>query len=76
MLESIIKRDGQIEPFTPYKLNQWGQWAAETLSDAVDWPSAVLETVSAMSTAASSATNSLYRPPFSITKNIPTPFSK
>ncbi|KYC29442.1 Ribonucleoside-diphosphate reductase [Sterolibacterium denitrificans] len=54
MLELIIKRDGHVEPFTPYKLNQWGQWAAQTLGDAVDWPTAVLETVSAMSSTASS----------------------
>jgi len=54
VLQHIIKRDGHTEPFTPYKLNQWGQWAAETLGDAVDWPSAVLETVSAMSTTATS----------------------
>ncbi|WP_374493684.1 ribonucleoside-diphosphate reductase subunit alpha [Brachymonas sp.] len=54
MLETIIKRDGHSEPFTPFKLNQWGQWAAQTLGDAVDWPSAVLEAVSAMSTTATS----------------------
>lgn len=54
MLEFIIKRDGRVEPFTPYKLNQWGQWAAGTLGDAVDWPSAVLETVSTLSTTATS----------------------
>ncbi|HMN21304.1 MAG TPA: ribonucleoside-diphosphate reductase subunit alpha [Ottowia sp.] len=54
MLETIIKRDGRREPFTPYKLNQWGQWAAQTLGDAVDWPSAVLEAVSSLSTTASS----------------------
>ncbi len=54
MLETIIKRDGRREPFTPYKLNQWGQWAAQTLGDAVDWPSAVLEAVSTLSTTASS----------------------
>ena len=54
MLELIIKRDGHVEPFTPYKLNQWGQWAAQTLGDAVDWPTAVLETVSTMSSTASS----------------------
>ena len=54
MLETIIKRDGHSEPFTPFKLNQWGQWAAQTLGDAVDWPSAVLETVSAMSATATS----------------------
>jgi ribonucleoside-diphosphate reductase alpha chain len=54
VLELIIKRDGRVEPFTPYKLNQWGQWAADTLGDTVDWPSAVLETVSTMSATASS----------------------
>lgn len=54
MLETIIKRDGHSEPFTPFKLNQWGQWAAQTLGDVVDWPSAVLETVSAMSATATS----------------------
>ncbi len=54
VLELIIKRDGRVEPFTPYKLNQWGQWAAATLGDAVDWPSAVLEAVSVMATTASS----------------------
>lgn len=54
MLETIIKRDGHSEPFTPFKLNQWGQWAAQTLGDAVDWPSAVLEAVSAMSATATS----------------------
>lgn len=54
MLETIIKRDGRIEPFTPSKLNQWGEWAAASLGDAVDWPSAVLETVSALSSTANS----------------------
>ena len=54
MLQTIIKRDGHVEPFTPSKLNQWGQWAAATLGDAVDWPSAVLDTVSAMSDTANS----------------------
>ncbi|HET7268779.1 MAG TPA: ribonucleoside-diphosphate reductase subunit alpha [Oleiagrimonas sp.] len=54
MLETIIKRDGRVEPFTPSKLNQWGEWAADTLGDAVDWPSVVLETVSGLSGTASS----------------------
>lgn len=54
MLQTIIKRDGHVEPFTPSKLNQWGQWGAAALGDAVDWPSAVLETVSSMSATASS----------------------
>ena len=46
MIETIIKRDGRKEPFTPSKLNQWGEWAANTLGDYVDWPSVVLEAVS------------------------------
>ncbi|MGE0582046.1 MAG: ribonucleoside-diphosphate reductase subunit alpha [Steroidobacteraceae bacterium] len=54
MLETIIKRDGRTEPFTPSKLNQWGEWAAATLGDTVDWPSAVLEAVSGLSTTATS----------------------
>lgn len=54
MLEIIIKRDGRTEPFTPSKLNQWGEWAAQTLGDAVDWPSVVLEAVSGLSGTASS----------------------
>ena len=45
----ITKRDGRIEPLTPSKLNQWGQWATETLGDSVDWPSVVLDTVSVLS---------------------------
>lgn len=49
MLSQIIKRDGRLEPFTPSKLNQWGQWATETLGDSVDWPSVVLDTVSVLS---------------------------
>lgn len=49
MLEIIIKRDGREEPFTPSKLNQWGQWASEALGDdQVDWASVVLETVAVL----------------------------
>ncbi len=29
MLE-FIKSDGHTEPFTPSKLNQWGEWAAQS----------------------------------------------
>ena len=54
MLETIIKRDGRDEPFTPSKLNQWGEWAAESLGEAVDWASVVLETVSGLSGRATS----------------------
>lgn len=42
---TIVKRDGREEPFQPNKLNAWGEWAAETLGDAVDWSSVVLEAV-------------------------------
>lgn len=54
MLETIIKRDGRVEPFTPSKLNQWGEWAARSLGDVVDWPSVVLEAVSGLSGTANS----------------------
>lgn len=54
VLQNIIKRDGRVEPFTPSKLNQWGQWAAQTLGDAVDWPSVVLETVAVLNGSLSS----------------------
>lgn len=54
MLETIIKRDGTREPFMPSKLNQWGEWAAQTLGDAVDWPSVVLEAVAGLSGTATS----------------------
>lgn len=55
MIETIIKRDGSKEPFTPSKLNQWGEWAANTLGDYVDWPSVVLETVSGLNGECTSA---------------------
>src|SRR5690606_1651099 len=48
MLETIIKRDGRHEPFTPSKLNQWGEWAATALGPDVDWPSVVLEAVTGL----------------------------
>ncbi len=54
MLKTIIKRDGRIEPFIPSKLNQWGQWAVQTLGSQVDWPSVVLETIAGLSGQASS----------------------
>ncbi|MFW8566985.1 ribonucleoside-diphosphate reductase subunit alpha [Orrella sp. 11846] len=48
MIETVIKRDGRIEPFTPGKLNGWGEWAAQALGPEMDWSSVVLETVSDM----------------------------
>ena len=45
MLKEIVKRDNRLEPFIPYKLNKWGQWAAEELGTRVDWSSVVLDAV-------------------------------
>jgi len=45
MIKTVIKRDGRKEEFSPNKINRWGQWAARTLGDKVDWPSIVLATV-------------------------------
>src|SRR5690625_5911909 len=45
MIETVIKRDGRIEPFKPSKLNGWGEWAARALGPEVDWSSVVLDTV-------------------------------
>ncbi|MCZ2105533.1 MAG: ribonucleoside-diphosphate reductase subunit alpha [Comamonadaceae bacterium] len=48
MIESVTKRDGRVEPFTPNKLNGWGEWAAKALGPDMDWSSVVLETVTDM----------------------------
>ena len=45
MINLIIKRDGSVEPFTPSKINGWGEWAAESLGGLVDWAGVVMETV-------------------------------
>lgn len=45
MLKRIIKRSGEIEEFTPSKVNQWGIWSAATLGDRVDWSSIVLDVI-------------------------------
>lgn len=45
MVRTIIKRNGNEQPFSPQKLNSWGEWATKTLGDRVDWSSVVLETV-------------------------------
>lgn len=45
MIEKIIKRNGTVEDFMPTKVNRWGEWAARTLGDKVDWSSIVLDTV-------------------------------
>jgi len=45
MIETIIKRDGESEPFSPNKINGWGEWAAKTLGGYVDWSDVVMEAV-------------------------------
>lgn len=45
MITHIQKRNGSIEPFSPTKLNGWGEWASKTLGPSVDWASVVLDTV-------------------------------
>lgn len=42
MIENLIKRDGTTEPFTPSKVNKWGQWASKDLNGLVDWSMIVL----------------------------------
>lgn len=41
MIEIIIKRNGEEEPFAMQKLMGWGEWAASTLNGRVDWQSVV-----------------------------------
>ncbi len=55
MIESVTKRDGRIEPFTPSKLNGWGEWAAKAIGPEMDWSSVVLETVTDMPAQVSTA---------------------
>ena len=45
MIKTIIKRDGNKEPFMPEKVNGWGEWAATNLP-RVDWPTIVLNATS------------------------------
>lgn len=45
MINLIIKRDGRVEPFTAQKVNGWGEWAAKTLGEFVDWSDVVMEAV-------------------------------
>ena len=48
MIETIIKRNGKKEEFSPSKVNQWGEWSSKTLGKRVDWSSVVLHAVSTM----------------------------
>lgn len=41
----VIKRNGDLETFSPAKINGWGIWAAKTLGPHFDWASIVLEAV-------------------------------
>lgn len=49
MIERIIKRNGEVEDFSPRKLNGWGEWAAKTLGGYVDWSEVVLHVASTCS---------------------------
>ncbi len=48
MIKTIIKRDGSKEPFMAHKLNGWGEWAAKSLGDLVDWSSHVMQAVASL----------------------------
>jgi ribonucleoside-diphosphate reductase alpha chain len=45
MIKTIIKRDGTEQPFDPAKLNHWGEWAADGLTQYVDWSYVVMHSV-------------------------------
>lgn len=45
MIEFIVKRNGQLESFSPEKVNGWGQWASRKLGNTVDWGSVVIDAV-------------------------------
>lgn len=45
---TIVKRDGRTEPYMPQKLNGWGEWAASSLGDKVDWSRVVIDVMRAM----------------------------
>ena len=48
MIKTIIKRNGKKEDFSASKINGWGEWAAKTLGNKVDWSSIVLEVTSTL----------------------------
>lgn len=43
MIESVIKRDGTVEPFNPDKLNKWAIWASENCG--ISWSDVVFGAV-------------------------------
>ena len=46
LIETIVKRDGAVEDFSPRKLNGWGEWASKALGSYVDWSEVVLHVAS------------------------------
>lgn len=50
MIETIIKRNGSVEAFSPKKLNGWGEWASKNLGNHVDWSEVVLHVASTSNT--------------------------
>ena len=54
MIERIIKRNGEVEDFSPRKLNGWGEWASKTLGKDVDWSEVVLHVASTLQSEVSS----------------------
>jgi len=48
MIETIVKRGGSKEAFSPSKINKWGEWASKSIGQRVDWSSVVLHTVSTL----------------------------
>ena len=55
MINEIIKRDGTREPFNATKVNGWGVWASESLSDYVDWSGVVMNAVGSLPEVCSSS---------------------
>lgn len=45
MINTIVKRSGEKEPFEPRKINDWGRWAAK---GKVDWSEVVMSTVASL----------------------------
>ena len=48
MIEIVIKRNGEREPFSAAKLNGWSEWAAKNLGRKVNWSEVVLHVVSVL----------------------------
>lgn len=53
MIKYVVKRSGEVEPFTPSKINGWGIWASKNLQN-VDWGGVVLQACSSLEETASS----------------------